>query len=155
MIEQRPKIKDHFLDDDIYDIDEESGKSSKIPELEKDGDIAVDVALDGTEVLARLREKRYDVVVLDIMMPPGTGLPAGDTKQGKETGFLVLKEIRKDWPLDPAIIVLTLYPKIPSEADMESFNIQEYLPKPIKMRELASLIRRYAKESENARKRNH
>jgi CheY-like chemotaxis protein len=134
---EKSKINVLFVDDEIYD-DEIKKESYKIKELEKNGDIKVYPVLDGTETLKYLRENKPDIIILDIMMPPGEELASKEVKRGLETGFVLLDEIIENMRLQIPIIVLTNYPKIPIK---NYKSVVEYLAKPVKMSKLAELIR--------------
>ena len=137
-----------FIDDELFDFEGEDSKESyKIKELEKDGDIDVKAAVNGTEALQEIQgEAKFDIIVLDIMMAPGEELTQGDTKNGYETGFVFLKKIRKELHLNIPVIVLTNYPKPLTKSEKEELSVTEYLSKPMKMWKLAELIRLHVRE---------
>jgi len=137
-----------WIDDEIYE-DEQRRRSVWIDQLQAKGDIEVHAAIDGSEALDYLHEHHPDIIVLDIMVPPGEALAlAGkDIKNGYETGFVLLRIIRLTLRLTIPVIVLTLYPKLLPENERRELDIAEYLAKPIKMKSLAELIRFHAKET--------
>lgn len=57
----------------------------------------VDIAKDGEEAVKKIRKKKPDLVLLDILMP-------------KKDGFFVLEEIKKnpEWKLIPVIVLSNL-----------------------------------------------
>jgi len=149
------KIKVLFVDDELFDLEfGDSGESYKIKELEKDGDISVTSAIDGTEALQKMRSKEYDIVVLDIMMAPGKELTNNDTKKGYETGYVFLRKIRSEFRLHIPVIILTNYPKPLSKEEAEQLSVTEYLSKPMKMAKLAELIRLHTRGTINGRGEN-
>lgn len=64
--------------------------------LESEGYV-VDLVLDGGEAIERIKVKKPDLVLLDIMMP-------------KKDGFYVLEEVKKnpEWKLIPVIMLSNL-----------------------------------------------
>jgi DNA-binding response OmpR family regulator len=82
----------------------------------------VDLATDGAIAMAMYQKKKYDLLILDIMMPV-------------KDGFTVAKEIRKSDPATPIIFVTARSMK---EDVLKGFEIgaDDYLTKPFSMDEL-------------------
>jgi CheY-like chemotaxis protein len=96
----------------------------------------VDHASDGLEGLERLTEKRYSVVLLDLMMP-------------RIDGLAFLERLRKDFPKDqhPMILVMTAA----SDALVRQLDpglVQGVVRKPFDIAELAAVVRECADRSE-------
>jgi two-component system, OmpR family, response regulator RegX3 len=105
--------------------DEESLADSVRYNLEREG-YAVSVAADGPQALARFRNERPSLVILDLMLPDISGLD-------------VCRTIRAD--SDVPIIMVTAKD---SEADKVSgleLGADDYVTKPFSMRELVSRVR--------------
>jgi len=66
------------------------------------GEQCVDEALQ----FLRERAKAVDIIVVDIMMPPGEALKDQDTDQGMKTGVFLLKMLKDSYP-DLPLLVLT------------------------------------------------
>ena len=101
-------------------------RSALVILLEEEG-FSVRLASDGEEALAQYRERRPDLMLLDIMMP-------------KKNGYQVLKQIRKT---DPSLPVIFLSAK-GSPADVAlglDLGSDDYLPKPFDNEVLVSRIR--------------
>ncbi len=97
--------------------------------LQKEG-FEVQTAADGVEAMKRVRERKPDLIILDVIMP-------------HKDGFEVLREIKEDEGLcDIPIIMLTVKTQ---NADI-MHGLQEgaelYLPKPFHPKELVVLVRR-------------
>jgi CheY-like chemotaxis protein len=62
-------------------------------------------AKTGTQVLRLLEEQGREiaVIILDIMMPPGSDLPSKDSHGGYRTGLVLAREIRQKYPKIPII----------------------------------------------------
>jgi len=85
-------------------------------------------ALNGTDALARAREARPDVVVLDVMMP------------GK-SGWEVAKDIREDPTLKKTgIVMLTAIGPKMNELTSPLYGVDDYLDKPFDFHELEARI---------------
>jgi len=107
--------------------DEEPFRRLLKRELSRKG-FSVEVAADGREALALLRERAFDVILLDIVMP-GLDGPA------------TMKQPRED-PAAPAIIVLTGRATVETAVEAMKNGAFDYLTKPYKLDELIVLVNR-------------
>jgi len=93
----------------------------------------VDVAADGEEALAMVRAGRYDVIVLDIMLP-------------KRDGLSVLRAIRNEGN-DTPVLLLTARDAVPDRVTGLKAGADDYLIKPFAFEELLArlqaLVRRH------------
>lgn len=85
------------------------------------------IANSGALGLHMIERQSYDVVVLDLRMPGISGLD-------------VLKRIRTESKGSPEVIILTGYATTDSSLDSLSHGAFDYLPKPIKIKELVDRI---------------
>lgn len=96
--------------------------------LERDG-YDVTVAYDGKEALALIREKRPELVVLDVMMPV-------------MNGWEVCKEVRADPELEKtSIIMLTGIGPNLNEMTSPLYGADDYLDKPVDLTELQERVK--------------
>jgi DNA-binding response OmpR family regulator len=86
----------------------------------------VDAALNGAEALAKVKEMKPDIVLLDIMMP-GMG------------GIDTLKEIKK---IDPSIGVIMVTAVVDEELGNRTLNLgaYDYITKPINIEYLETCV---------------
>ncbi len=95
--------------------------------LERKG-YRVQVAYDGREAMALIREVRPDLVVLDVMMPV-------------MNGWEVCKEIRGDVELQKiAVLMLTGIGPNLNEMTSPLYGADDYLDKPVDLNELEARI---------------
>ena len=87
----------------------------------------VDSALDGEEALLYIKDYKYDVIVLDIMLPRINGLD-------------VLKRAREN-KIETPIILLTAKSTIEDKIKGLDLGADDYLPKPFSTEELLARIR--------------
>jgi two-component system OmpR family response regulator len=86
----------------------------------------VSSAADGAEMDARMAERRFDLVVLDLMMPG-------------EDGLSILRRVRK--PGGPAVIMLSAMGEDTDRIIGLEVGADDYLPKPCNPRELLARVR--------------
>jgi DNA-binding NtrC family response regulator len=89
---------------------------------------------DGEAALARLREREYDVVVLDMKMP-------------RKEGIEVLRELA-GFPEHPQVIVMTGFQEVATAVEAMKLGAYDYLTKPTKIEELDVVIRKAAEKGQ-------
>jgi DNA-binding response OmpR family regulator len=104
--------------------------------LRREG-MAVDLAYDGTDALAKSRVVRYDVLVLDRDLP---GVHGDD----------VCRTVRSERP-DAGILMLTAAAGLDDLVEGLSLGADDYLPKPFRFAELVARVRALARRSTPSR----
>jgi DNA-binding NtrC family response regulator len=89
---------------------------------------AVTEAADGTQALALLASREFDVVVTDIQMPGADG-------------FAVLREVKRRAP-DTEVVLVTAYASIPKAVEAIKEGAYDYLSKPFDPDEVALVVAR-------------
>ena len=93
--------------------------------LEQDG-MAVDVAYDGEEALRMVREKNYDIVFLDVMLP-------------KLSGYEVCQQIR-EFSMVPVIMITAKSEDMDKILGLE-YGADDYITKPFNAMEVLARVR--------------
>ncbi|MGD9323930.1 MAG: response regulator, partial [Desulfobacterales bacterium] len=93
--------------------------------LQRDGH-AVDTASSGEEALEKLKEARFDIMLVDIKMEGISGLD-------------VLQHVKENDP-DVAIVMITAYGSIPTAIEAMKNGAYDYMLKPFDPNELGVLI---------------
>ena len=93
-----------------------------------DSDHVVEAVRDGGEALKKIEENRYDVIVLDIMMP-------------KIDGLEVLRRVKETHP-DIDVIMITGLSQIETAVRSMKLGAFDYLPKPFDPEELKLVVER-------------
>ena len=107
--------------------DEESMRDTCLQTLSRKG-YNVDTAEDGSIGIDMLKEKSYDVVILDLKMPGLNGLE-------------VLKIIKQDNP-DIVVIVITGHATIESAVEAMKQGAYDFIPKPFTPESLRMIVQR-------------
>ena len=103
-------------------IDDEEELVSTLVERLAYRDIEADYAVDGEQALAKMHERSYDIVILDLKLP---GMSGTD----------VLTEIRREWP-DLPVLMITGHGSAGEAQAPPTTPKCEYLQKPIGLEQL-------------------
>jgi DNA-binding NtrC family response regulator len=112
--------------------DEKEFLVSSTPALSRRG-IDVMTAFDGAAALNLIRERKFDVIVLDIKMPGIDGVEV----------FHQMHKLHPDLP----IILLTGHGSVPQAFETSKDGVFDYLAKPCEMDELAKVIQKAVAQS--------
>ena len=118
---------------DLLVVDDQMGVRRLISEALLDAGYLVDQAVDGREALDLLKEKKYQLIILDVKMPGMSGL---------ET----LREIRKI-DRDVPVVLMTAYEELDLLEEADKLGVAHFLCKPFDLNELRSLARQYTQVS--------
>ncbi len=117
-----------FVDDEDWSVD------AYFPML-RDHGLEVDLAMDGDQAIDLLRENSYDLIVLDIMLPPGEQI--GDKIEPRKAGEVLLRKLRRNEiariqtsPKVPVMIVTAVTDHKLTET-MKELQAQEVFQKPV------------------------
>ncbi len=130
-----------FIDDDLYAV-------QIFVEVLLDAGYAVSQASSPDEALDLAREERFDAVVIDIMMPPGSVFTAIETAGGYKTGIALARAIRELQP-DTKLLALTSSTD-PEVHEWFSSEGSAILRKPVPRREFLRSLRRLLHEDQPA-----
>lgn len=98
--------------------------------LEKEGHI-VDIASNGLEALKCYSKERYDLILMDIQMPEMDGVETTSH----------IRKIEKEGTYTP-IVAITAFALQGDRERFLSFGMDEYLPKPIRIKELHDMLQK-------------
>ena len=94
--------------------------------------ITTDYASDGLQGLQLARENRYDVIILDVMLP-------------SLDGFSVCRSLRQDLQIDTPVIMLTARDQLNDKLAGFEHGADDYLIKPFEQAELAARLKSMSK----------
>jgi two-component system OmpR family response regulator len=114
-------------------VDDEEELVTTLKERLAYRDIEADYSLNGADAIQKIRQVKYDVLVLDLKLPGIGGL---DTMK-------VIKGERPDLP----IILITGHGEFETGTELPQ-GISEYLPKPIAINRLVEAITKAVKQDE-------
>jgi len=111
----------------ILVIEDDHDVRESLRQTLEDEHFIVDAVADGAEGLYRAQEWKYDVVVLDVMLP-------------ELNGWEVLEQLRKSKNSTP-VLMLTALDAVDDRVKGLNKGADDYLPKPYSERELLARIR--------------
>jgi CheY-like chemotaxis protein len=124
--------------------DEETIRALLVDFLNSSSNLAVDSARDGVEALHQLAMQRYDVILLDLMMPKMSGVDLLDSLSAMTSDPSLATPATL-----PAVIVITAAPDdfLPREQLCNRFPtlVRDVLRKPLDIAVLASAIEQYCR----------
>lgn len=112
--------------------DNEMNRKVAVGLLEPFG-MQIDTAVDGKDALAKIERRRYDLIFMDHMMPVMDGIEA--TKH--------LRAMEDEYYKTVPVIALTANVISEARADFEAAGMNDFVGKPIKMREITAILRRW------------
>lgn len=112
----------------ILIVDDDSSIRGLVRAVLRKEDFDADEATSGDEAITKLEAKRYDVVVLDIMMGGGSG-------------YDVLKKIATECPDVKCVVVMSASSQANIDA-VEMANVEAKLRKPFDINELLDAVHR-------------
>jgi two-component system response regulator PilR (NtrC family) len=118
-------MNNNFL---IHLIDDEPIIHDVLGQLLASEGYQVEISASGEEALEKFREQRYDLVLLDLLMPGLDGLE-------------VLKQIKRIDP-EALVIIITAYASVESALTAMKMGAYDYIQKPFKNDELLMTIAR-------------
>lgn len=119
---------------DVLILDDEPIVVERLkPVLEKEG-FNVETFTESEKALARLKEKRFHVIVTDLKMSGPDGME-------------VLSYVKEHFP-GTQVIMITGYATIESARAAEAIGAYNFVTKPFKMRDLCALVVKAAKKAD-------
>lgn len=103
---------------------------SLLSHIFKNWGLQYEIAANGEEAVKKLKEKTYDLVLMDIQMPV-------------MDGYTAARKIRNELKSDVPIIAMTAHAMPGEREKCLSFGMSEYIAKPVKQEELSQLISKF------------
>lgn len=126
-----------FVDDEDWSV------TPYFPKLQ-DNEIEVDLARDGDQALEMLRQKKYDLIVLDIMLPPGNNI--GRRVEPRKAGAILLEMIRHNeisnmmTAPEVPVVVLTAVTDQKLSDKIKQLDVSEIFQKPAAFEEVTEKL---------------
>lgn len=119
--------------------DDEADLTRALGAILKYSKYEVEIANDGEEALRMAENEKFDILILDVMMP-------------KKTGIEVVEELRKK-NINTPILMLTAKAETEDKVEGLDKGADDYLTKPFEKDELLARIRALVRKNENRTKK--
>ncbi|MEP7374270.1 MAG: response regulator [Chitinophagaceae bacterium] len=126
--------KEQFENTLILVVEDNEINQSLIKHLFTDWQLEFNLANNGKEALAKLRQKKYDLILMDIQMP-------------EMDGYTAAQEIRNKLKLDTPIIAMTAHALSGEREKCLSYGMDDYISKPIEYEQLYKLIGQFIQKN--------
>jgi DNA-binding NtrC family response regulator len=120
------KERDEMKNIKVLFVDDEEEFVQLLAERARMRELGSEIALDGSEALAKLGEKLPDVMILDFNLPGIDGLT-------------VLEQVKKKYP-DVQVVMLTAHGTPETEKKVRDLGAFDYLEKPVGINKLTIII---------------
>ena len=136
-----------FVDDEDWSVDAYFDKL-------RDHGLQFDLAINGDEAIDRLRSEKYDLIILDIMLPPGNKI--GKDVEPRRAGAILLDMIRKkevpDMKTSPGVLVVVLTAVTDQKLleNVRKLDVKEIFQKPAPFDEVTEMLLTLAKNDKVA-----
>jgi DNA-binding NtrC family response regulator len=120
------KERDEMKNIKVLFVDDEEEFVQLLAERARMRELGSEIALDGSEALAKLGEKLPDVMILDFNLPGIDGLT-------------VLEQVKKNYP-DVQVVMLTAHGTPETEKKVRDLGAFDYLEKPVGINKLTEII---------------
>ncbi|MCR5830999.1 MAG: response regulator [Lachnospiraceae bacterium] len=121
----------------VLEVDDNVSNQIVVREFLKQTRVVLDIASDGKDAIRLCRLNKYDVILMDHMMPEPDGIETMHLIRSDESGK------NKDTPQ----IILTANAIMGSRSRYEAEGFDNYLSKPVESVRLVKMIRKYLPES--------
>ncbi len=129
-----------YIDDDLL--------RTRFDMLEHSGYRVIPVN-DANNALKEIKKQKFDLILLDIMMPAPNFISNESVNNGYETGIHLANEIKRSINEKTPIIVITANPQPSVEAQLRDIGIASYLRKPIQQIDLEEEIESVISSKDN------
>ena len=118
----------------ILIADDDKNFCENLKDILSTQDYRVNMAFDGDKAIQKAREANFDIILLDMKLPPLNGLKT----------YLAIREVRPE----VVVIIITGYSKAMGGAIEDALrkNVYTCLEKPVNMNKLIALLRRIEKQ---------
>ena len=113
----------------ILIVDDEKTLRFTLAEAMGDEGYETHEASNGTQAMAHLRERRVDVVLLDLKL-----------KESGEDGIVILKRIKKDFP-EVEVIMMTAYGKFDHAVAATKAGCYQFIGKPFQLDQIKMVVK--------------